>query len=260
MKVTKKSIMRALDKAESEEDKVSRYFDLFIMTLIVLNVIAVVLETVDSIHQAYQWQFEYFEYFSVAVFTIEYLIRIWACTADPYYASPIWGRIKYIFSLSMLIDLMAILPFYLPLFVAMDGRFLRVLRLFRLFRIFKLGRYSAAFQSIVRVLRKRREELVISVTIVVIMLIISSSLMYYVENEAQPEAFTSIPATMWWGVATLTTVGYGDVYPITPLGRLLGAFIAILGVGMFALPAGIIASGFESALAEKDKNKEQEEN
>ncbi|MCR9250146.1 MAG: ion transporter [bacterium] len=256
MKITRKSIMQALDKAESEEDKVSRNFDLFIMTLIVLNVIAVVVETVDSIYEPYKVYFEYFEYFSVAVFTIEYLVRIWACTADVYYASPIWGRIKYIFTLSMLIDLLAILPFYLPLFVALDGRFLRVLRLFRLFRIFKLGRYSSAFQSIVMVLRKRREELVISVTIVIIMLIISSSLMYYVENEAQPEAFTSIPATMWWGVATLTTVGYGDVYPITPLGRLLGAFIAILGVGMFALPAGIIASGFESAMEQKDKEKE----
>ena len=249
--------MRALDKAESEEDKVSRYFDLFIMTLILLNVAAVIMETVESIHVQYESFFYYFEIFSVTIFTFEYLIRIWACTADPFYASPIWGRVKYIFTLSMLIDLLAILPFYLPLIMAIDGRFLRILRLFRLFRLFKLGRYSSAFQSIVYVLKKRREELVVSVTIVIFMLILSSSLMYYVENEAQPEAFTSIPATMWWGVATLTTVGYGDVYPITGLGKALGAVIAILGVGMFALPAGIVASGFESVLSKKEKEEDQ---
>ncbi len=258
MKTTKESIMRTLDRAESEDDKVSRVFDLFIMGLILLNVAAVIIETVDSIHSQYESFFYYFEIFSVVVFSIEYLIRLWACTADPFYASPIWGRVKYAFTISMLIDLLAILPFYLPLVLAIDGRFLRILRLFRLFRIFKLGRYSTAFQSIIYVLKKRKEELAVAVTIVIIMLIISSSLMYYVENEAQPDVFTSIPATMWWGVATLTTVGYGDVYPITPLGKTLGAVIAILGVGLFALPAGIVASGFESILSQKEKEEEEE--
>ena len=127
----------------------------------------------------------------------------------------------------------------------MDGRFMRILRLFRLFRLFKLGRYSSAFKMIENVLSKRRSELSISVGIIISMLVIASSMMFFIENEAQPDKFSSIPETMWWGVATLTTVGYGDVYPVTPFGQLFGAVIAILGVGMFALPAGIIAAGFE---------------
>ena len=124
-------------------------------------------------------------------------------------------------------------------------------------RVFKLGRYSEAFNSIVSVVSKRKEELLTTLTFLFVILILASSAMYYIEHEAQPDVFTSIPSTMWWGVATLTTVGYGDVYPITPYGKLLGAFIAILGIGVFALPAGIIATGFESEIKKKrEKNEE----
>ena len=254
--ITKQVIIKTIDRAESKEDKLSRNFDISIMTLIVLNVAAVILETVEALHVQYKDFFYWFEFFSVTVFTIEYLLRLWACTAIEEYKDPVYGRLKYIFSLGGLIDLIAILPFYLPFFFAMDGRFMRILRLFRLFRLFKLGRYSSAFQMIENVLVKRRSELYISVGIIISMLIIASSMMYFIENEAQHEKFSSIPETMWWGVATLTTVGYGDVYPVTPFGQLFGALIAILGVGMFALPAGIIAAGFEHELSERDRRKQ----
>lgn len=250
----KQQILDTINKDDGS-NKLSHYFDVFIMVLIVLNVFVVIIETVDSIYQKYRVIFNVFEVFTVVVFSIEYIIRIWVCTLIDKYKHPVWGRLKYIFSVEALIDLMAILPFYLPLVFKMDARFLRVLRLFRLMRIFKLGRYSLAFQMIVNVIKKRKEELIITLTLLMVMLILSSSLMYYIENEAQPDVFTSIPATMWWAIATLTTVGYGDVYPITSLGKLLGAGIAILGIGVFALPTGIIASSFEKELSDLDHAK-----
>ncbi|MGB3466689.1 MAG: ion transporter [Cyclobacteriaceae bacterium] len=252
-KISKTAIMKTIDRARTKEDRLSRIFDIFIMTLIILNVAAVILETVDSIADEYHRFFVLFELFSVIIFTFEYFLRLWACTGLEEYSHPVWGRISYMFTLGALIDLLAILPFYIPIFISIDGRFLRILRLFRLFRLFKLGRYSSAFKMIENVLNNRRSELTISVGIILSMLVIASSMMYFIENEAQPEKFSSIPETMWWGVATLTTVGYGDVYPITPFGQLFGAVIAILGVGMFALPAGIIAAGFERELTKKEE-------
>lgn len=249
---TKRRTFETLEKGQGD-DKLSKRFDIFIMSMIVINVILVILETVNWIYVKYKVWLDLFEIFSVAIFTIEYLLRLWTCTYLDKYQHPFWGRIKYIFSFAGLIDLLAILPFYLPFLFAMDGRFLRVLRLFRLVRLLKMGRYSTAFGMITKVIRNRKEELLISFSMLLVMLVFASGLMYYIEHEAQPEAFSSIPETMWWGVATLTTVGYGDVYPITPLGRLLGAFIAILGIGIFALPAGIVASGFEAELRKQKK-------
>ena len=256
--LNKRRVFETLEKGVGD-DRLSKRFDIFIMAMILLNVLAVILETVEPIHDEFQVYFEYFEYFSVFVFSVEYIGRVWTCTYLEKYKHPLWGRLKFIFSFMALIDLLAILPFYLPLFLTIDGRVLRILRLFRILRIFKMGRYSTAFNMITSVIVKRKEELLVTLTIVCVMLILASSLMYYVEHEAQPEAFTSIPETMWWAVATLTTVGYGDVYPITGLGKVLGAFIAILGVGIFALPAGIIASGFEQEIRSKLKDKNQKE-
>lgn len=227
-----------------DDDRASRIFDVFIMTLISLNVLAVILETVDSLSSQYGDIFNTFEIFSVSVFTIEYLLRLWTCTTDSRYMSPFGGRLRYAATPMAVIDLLAILPFYLPMVIPLDLRFIRALRLFRLFRLFKMARYSNSMRLLVNVIRKRKEELIITVFVVFILLIIASTLMYFVENESQPETFSSIPAAMWWGIVTLTTVGYGDVYPITAAGRLLGAVIAILGIGMFALPAAILGSGF----------------
>ena len=254
----KRRVLKTIDKAE-ETDSVSHYFDLFIMALIVLNVLAIMAETVEEYNEKYGEFFINFEIFSVVIFSIEYVIRIWTCTAIPKYSHPFWGRIKYMYSLGALVDLAAILPFYLPLVIPMNTMILRMLRLFRLLRIFKLGRYFVAFQLVTDAVVKRKEELSIVLSLLAVMLILSSSMMYYIEHEAQPDVFTSIPATLWWGVATLTTVGYGDVYPITPLGKLLGGFIAILGIGVFALPAGIIAGSFESELSKRKKDSEERE-
>ncbi|NQZ75548.1 MAG: ion transporter [Ekhidna sp.] len=255
MKFTKQRVFETLEKGTGD-DKLSKRFDVFIMTLIIINVILVILETVEPIYVRFKFWFDLIETISVIIFSIEYLGRVWTCTLMEKHEHPFWGQIKYIFSWVALIDLFAILPFYLPLLFAMDGRFIRILRIFRLVRLFKMGRYSTAFGLIIQVFKKRREELIISLTFLLVMLIFASGLMYYIEHEAQPEAFSSIPETMWWGVATLTTVGYGDVYPVTALGRFLGAIIAILGVGLFALPAGIIASGFESELSKRKKDEE----
>lgn len=223
------------------------------MGLILLNVAAVIIETVQPIYEKYHPFFDAFETVSVIIFSLEYVIRVWACTAMEKYKHPIWDRLKYMVSIGAIIDLLAILPFYL-VFIS-DGRILRILRLFRLF---KLGRYSLAFNLISLVVKKRKAELAVSLTLLIILLVFASTLMYYVESESNPGGFQSIPETMWWGVATLTTVGYGDVYPITPLGKFLAGIIAILGVGLFALPAGIVASGFESELSNKKKEDENE--
>ncbi|HNV46391.1 MAG TPA: ion transporter [Spirochaetota bacterium] len=227
-----------------EGDRASKVFDVGIMALIVVNVLAVILETVKSIESEFGEILYRFEVFSVAVFTVEYALRLWSCVEDDRFARPVLGRLRYMVSPIALIDLLAVLPFYLPLFLALDLRFIRVLRLFRIFRLFKIGRYSESMKRMGAVFRKKKEELGLAVFIVLILLVFTSCIMYYVEHEAQPEAFSSIPRAMWWGVATLTTVGYGDVYPMTAIGKVLGAVIALLGVGMVALPAGIIASGF----------------
>ncbi|MFH1616153.1 MAG: ion transporter [Planctomycetota bacterium] len=228
-------------------DTLSRGFDVFIITLIGLNVIALVLESVDSIYNLMPLLFRRFEYVSVAIFSIEYILRIWSCVENPAYTKPLTGRLRFSVTPLALIDLLAILPFYLPV-IGLDLRFLRAVRMMRIFRVAKIGRYSQSLQLLRRVLAQKKEQLVCSVFILLLLLVIASCMMYFVENRAQPDNFSSIPATMWWAVATLTTVGYGDIYPITQVGKLIASVIAILGIGMFALPTGILGSGFVEEL------------
>jgi len=224
-------------------DKLSHRVDIFLLALIFANVIAVVLETEPMIGSHSERFFNGFEMFSVAIFSIEYLLRIWSCTSDPKYKDARFGRLRFATTPLAIIDLLAILPFYLS-FIPLDLRFLRVVRLTRILRLAKLGRYSAALTLMGRVVRTRKEELVITTALMAALLLVASALMYYVENPSQPDSFSSILNTMWWAVATLTTVGYGDVYPVTSLGRLLASVVAILGIGFFALPIGILGSGF----------------
>lgn len=229
---------------ESKSDFLSRGFNIFIISLIVLNVFAVALETVQDISEMYSGPFKFFEWFSMAVFSIEYVLRVWTCTLNPEYSHPVRGRIRYMLTPAAIIDLMVVIPFYLPFFFNLDLRFLRVLRLFRLFTLFKMARYSKSIHLFKSVLNDTRQEMLIVLAITMGMLIFASGVIYFIENKAQPEAFSSIPAAMWWAVATMTTVGYGDVYPITTLGKIFGGFISILGLGTFGLPVGIIAYGF----------------
>lgn len=232
---------------DSESNLLNEIVNIFILTLIVLNLISFCLETVKSIWDKYQLFFEIFDYFSVLIFTVEYVLRVWSCTVDGRFSHAIWGRIRYIFTPLILIDLIAIIPYYLPL-IFPNLIFVRVIRLLRFLRILKLSRYSDSLRTMLKVFVAKREELAITFFMVFILLFMASSLIYIAEHKVQPEVFASIPASMWWGVTTLTTVGYGDVYPVTPLGKLLGAMVAILGIGIFALPAGILASGFSEEM------------
>lgn len=188
------------------------------------------------------------------IFTIEYLLRLWSSNVEPNYAGFLYGRLKFAFTPLALVDLLAIMPFFL-VFLGLDFRFIRMVRLVRILRIAKLGRYMNAWKILGRVAKARREELVITSILLLFLLVISSSLMYYAENEMQPDKFPSILSTMWWAIATLTTVGYGDVYPVTAVGRLMGGIIAVLGVGFVALPTGILGSGFVEEIQKRQTNR-----
>ncbi|MEA1784958.1 ion transporter [Arenibacter sp. GZD96] len=236
------TLLEVSDKPNSA----SYNFDVFIISLIVLNVLAIVLESVASLAQQFSTGFQIFELFSVFVFTIEYVLRVWTANLNPKYSTPIAGNVRYAFTPLAIIDLLAILPFFLPL-LGVDLRLLRILRIFRIFRLFKITRYVDALADIRMVFKQKKEELVISLMLTLFLLLIASTLMFYVENESQPDKFSSIPETMWWGIATLTTVGYGDIYPVTPMGQLLAGVIAIIGIAFLALPTGILASGFSEA-------------
>ncbi len=232
----------------SEDDRVSQLCHRALFILIALNTLAVVLESVPVLSQRYRFLFNAFETFSVIVFMLEYLLRVWTCTVDPRYASPVQGRLRFALTVFALIDLIAILPFFLPLVMNVDFRFVRILRFFRLLRLLKLGRYFQSLRLFGQILHNKKEELVVALGGVLLVLLFASAGMYTLEHTAQPNAFSSIPASMWWGISTLTTVGYGDIYPITPLGKVLGSLISLFGIGLIALPAGILASGFAEAI------------
>ena len=221
----------------------SRVFDVAIMVLIAGSIVSV-FATTFSLSKTELRCFGAFETVSVLIFTVEYLLRIW--TADLLHPdeTPFRARLRYIRSGMALIDLLAILPFYLPMILPVNLLGLRAIRLVRLLRIFKLNRYSDALISIGRVFAEKSREIAASLFFVAILLVIASLLIYHAEHDAQPEQFKNAFSGLWWAVATLTTVGYGDIYPITPLGRVLGAVIAILGIGVVAVPTGILSAGF----------------
>ncbi|MBL7003797.1 MAG: ion transporter [Gammaproteobacteria bacterium] len=232
------------------DNKISKFVNWALILLISLNTIAIILESVQSIHLEYQDQFRVFEIFSVIIFSIEYVIRVW-CSIDLTQckdSSPILGRIKYMLSPMALIDLVAIVPFYLSLYLSFDLRFLRVLRMLRLF---KITRYSTALSALLDVIQKESEALIAAIVVLMLMLIISASGIYLLESDLQPDVFGSIPDAMWWAMVTLTTVGYGDTVPITALGKIFGGLIGLIGVGMVALPAAIMASGFAENLNQR---------
>jgi len=238
----KKRFWEILDLAKPG-DRASRAFDIFILTLIALNVAALVLESLKPIYEKALKLFHAFEVLSVAIFTVEYLARIWSCTTSARFASPVRGRLHFTMTPLALVDLFAILPFYLP-FLGVDLRFARAVRLTRLFRVMKVARYSEALRAFGRVFAAKKEELVVAVFLMGLLVLFASSIMYFAENDAQPDHFSSIPAAMWWAVATLTTVGYGDVCPVTPLGKAIASVISVLGIAMFALPTGILGAAF----------------
>lgn len=244
MSQLRKTIYLKLDPDE-KSDWVSKYLNWFLIALIAINVLAVILETVGSIEARYRAVFWVIEFLSVAVFSIEYALRVWTCVDDPRFSEEAHPRLSYILSPLALIDLVAILPFYLGFLLQIDLRFLRVLRLLR---ILKLTRYSSAMSMLLDVFREEANSFFAGFFILVVLLILASSGAYLAEHQVQPDKFGSIPAAMWWAMATLTTVGYGDVTPITPVGQVFGSLVAVVGIGMAALPAGILASGLADRL------------
>lgn len=250
--MTKKRIFEILEPAE-DGDLASKAFDITIIILICVNIAAVIAASFNSIGEKFEFFFNCFEIFSIVIFTAEYLLRLW--TANYLYPDSKIAHLKFFFSFAALIDLAAILPFYLPFIIGVDLRFLRVLRILRMFRIFKLGRYSEAMSIIGKVLKKEKEKLISTIVLTVIMIFISATIMYYAENTAQPDIFPNIIETTWWAISTFTTVWYGDICPITIVGKICGAIISLLGIMIIALPSGIICSGFMEEIYKGNNDK-----
>lgn len=233
------------------DDHASRLFDGSIVALIVLNIGAFVLETVPEYAAAYAPAFRAFEAFSVAVFTVEYALRLWTAVEVPFLArmKPWRARLSYATRAYLVIDLLAIAPFYLGGLLGID---LRVLRVLRLLRFFKLSRYSPAMHTLLRVLRNERRSLTAAGLLLVAALLLTATGMYYIEGTAQPDKFGSVPQAAYWAMTTLTTVGYGDVTPITPLGKIWAMLAMLLGLCILALPVAIIAAGFAQEVGRRD--------
>lgn len=251
---TTKKKVHILLHPELGETRWDKIINSFIITLIILNVIAVILETVPTFQKAYGTFFHYFDFISVMIFTIEYVLRLWSCNHDPRYRHSITGRLRYMLTTDALIDLLAILPFYVHAMVGFDLRVLRILRLLRFLRLFRLTAYMKSAKMVKNVFVSRANELKLSLVLVFFLIIIASCLIYFAEHNAQPAVFSSIPATMWWAVVTVTSVGYGDMVPITTTGKILTSVISLSGFAIFALPAGIITAGFLEEMRKiKDK-------
>lgn len=248
-------------KLVDEDSRLGNLFGTLVILLIVLNMVAIILESIKSLQADYHWLFNAFENFCLIVFTIEYLVRV--ITADIKYPQYKGVRpfLKYVFSFMAIVDLLAILPslllVVLPQGMLADLQFIRMLRIMRVFRVLKITRYSSSLKMMGEVLKDKRSDLSITIFVTFVLMIISSTLMYYAEHTTQPDQFPDIVHAFWWAVATLTTVGYGDVYPVTALGKILSGIIAILGIGLVALPTGILSSAFVDRMeAQKRKKRE----
>ena len=244
---------------KDESNRLSKGFNYFLMALIILSVGEMALETDDEIFLPYREYFNIFDFFTVMVFTVEYAIRISTAHLDPENAGKTrWQSIRsYIFSFAGLIDLISILPFYLN-YSNIDLRVLRMLRLLRFLRVFKITRYNNSMKLVVDVIRDKSSEIGVIMGLIIIIMIISSFLMYYAEHDMQPEAFPNVLGCLWWAIVTMTTIGYGDVFPVTMVGKIIGSTMALLGIGLVAMPTGIISAGFLEKVNERKENKAKE--
>ncbi|MDO6597830.1 ion transporter [Oceanihabitans sp. 2_MG-2023] len=226
---------------EINDNKLSRYFALFIQALILVSIVTFSVETIPDLKPQTRKTLQYIELFSVLIFSVEYFLRIYV--AD--------NKTKFIFSFYGIIDLLAILPFYLSF--GLDLRSLRALRFLRLFRVLKLVRYNRAMNHFTRAIKSAKEEILLFILITLILIYFSAVGIYYFESQAQPEHFSSIFDSLWWAIITLTTVGYGDVYPITVGGKVFTFIILMIGLGIVAIPTGIISSALTKSIDKKDK-------
>lgn len=242
MQSIKNKIFKIIQPAD-DSNIPSKIFDLIIIILILINTVTIIASTF-SLPSSITNIFSIIEFISVVIFSIEYILRLW--TSDLLYPeqNAFTARIKAFFSPMAIVDLLAILPFYIPFLLPIDLRILRLLRLLRIFRLFKMNRYTSGLSSIGNVLKKKSDQLISSIFVVLLLMIISSVIMYYFENPVQPDTFSNAFSGLWWAIATFTTVGYGDIYPITAAGKIFSAIIALLGIGLVAVPTGIISAGF----------------
>ena len=231
-------------------------FDRFIYVLIIVNVFAMVLESHLSLRVAYGTYFHVFEFISILIFSAEYIYRVY----HAFVTEGKKGVANYVFSLFGLIDLISILPFYLNQFMKLDGRFLRILRLFRLTRIFKLGRNSNSLRVFTKSLAGVKAELIFTLFLSVLTILFSASAIYYLENDAQPDKFSSITESIWWATVSLATVGYGDVYPVTVGGKLFATLISLVGIGVVAIPTGVISASFVEEIRIEKENRSKQNN
>ena len=248
-----------LVEAGQGDDVPSRVIDLALVGLILVNVLCATLESIPTLRMRFGDEFLAIELFSVAIFTLEYALRIYCAVEhdEPRYRHPIWGRLRYAVSPMALIDLLAIAPFYLAAGTGVD---LRIVRTLRLLRILKLAHYFSALGVLIDVIRTERAAFGAAYFLIALGITLASSGIYITEHEAQPEAFGSVPAALYWAIVTLTTVGYGDVVPVTPAGRVLGVIVMMLGVGTLAIPTGILATGFTLELRRRRDRAEAERN
>ena len=226
-------------------------FDAFIYILIIANILAMVLESHSFIKDRFGQIFSFFELISILIFTAEYFYRIYMS----YKEKKLKGVFSYVFSFFGIIDFISILPFYIKQFVLIDGRFFRILRLFRLSRIFKLGRDSKSLKLFIKALSAVKNELKFTFFLSLLCILFSASAIYFLENEAQPEVFSSITASLWWATVSLATVGYGDVVPLTVWGKVFAGFISLVGIGVVAIPTGIISASFVEEIHHFRKNR-----
>jgi len=221
-----------------------------ITALICISVLMAIIESEQDLARNWRAGFIAAERLFFVLFFVEYCCRLWVAAENPRYGPGWRGRLRYAISPAALLDLVALAPIFVA-FVGNEMFLLRLVRLVRILRLAKLGRYSTALDAIGTAIRSRRYELAMSVKIAAVLLLVSSCLLYIVEGDGQPETFGSIPRAMWWSIATLTTVGYGDAVPITILGRMLAGLTAILGIGLIAMPTGILAAAFSDAMQKR---------
>jgi len=222
-------------------------YDSFIVVWVVISMLAVILESVHSIHYMLNMEFIILDAIAVSIFTLEYTLRMYCCVEEPGYKKAVTGRLKMAKSTSSIIDLLAIAPFFLEVFLhhLIDLRFMRV---FRLLRLLKLTRYTGATQSLMKVIAREWPVMAASAFIMLLLVVMTASLGYLFEHEAQPEKFENIPQSIYWAVITLASVGYGDISPVTPAGRAMTIVLALIGIGIFAIPAALLSSAFSDQL------------
>jgi len=245
---------------DGKSSKLNKLFEWLIIILIILNTMLIFLDTFDNVPHEITDRFRNIELVTIVVFSIEYLLRV--LTADLLYkdSRPFKARLRYIFSFMSLIDLMAILPFFLPFVIANNLVILRATRLLRLFRLLKISHYTVTLSILGKVLKEKSSQLITSAFILLILIAISSVIIYSAEHEMQPEKFENAFSSLWWSIVTITTIGFGDIYPVTKVGMLIGGVVSILGIGLVAIPTGIIVAGFTEDSTERNEKIAKREN